>query len=126
MVENWASHAHGGKMTPEEAKSFVVRMKKSLSGMMPGKWLLTIDQDKAIASGVPKENVEKFMKNVEKLQERAATVTVQRFARVVLGKILIKKEKANVSHRNCVAHEILSTEEKYYEQLSIMINVIFK
>lgn len=110
-------------MTPEAAKAFVGMMKKTLSDMMPGKWLITMDEARALASGIPKDKVEKFMKCVEKLKDRAATVTAQRFGRVVLGRGIIRKEKANMEHCTCVAHEILSTEEKYYEQLSIMIDV---
>lgn len=115
-------NSHGGKLSPEEAKGLL-----SKAGAAPGKWLLTlVDTEKASAAGVPQEKAAKFAKGVGKLRERAATVTVQRLGRVVLGRLLIKKEKANVVHRSCVAHEILSTEEKYYEQLSIMIDVPFR
>lgn len=117
-------HSHGGKLTPAEAKALLSKVPKGSPSTTPGKWLLTLgDAEKAAAAGVPKEKAGKFAKGVEKLREKAATVTVQRLGRVVLGRLMMKKEKANVAHRSCVAHEILSTEEKYYEQLSIMIDV---
>ena len=126
-VENWASHSHGGKLSADEAKALTAAMKKTHPSITPGKCLLTLtDAGKAAACGVPQGSAEKFAESVGKLTEKAAAVTAQRFGRVILGRLMIKKEKANVAHRSCVAHEILSTEEKYYEQLSIMIDLFYR
>lgn len=127
MVTKWLSHSHGGKLTPELAKTVTTNMERELSstGKYPtlGAWLINFTEADADAVGVPKESQHKFIEYVKRLVTKVSSVTVQKSFRKYIGKRMIEKEKANEEYREHVAKEILSTEEKYNEQLEIMVDV---
>lgn len=127
MVTKWLSHSHGGKLAPEVAKTVAANMERELAstGKYPtlGAWLINFTEADADAVGVPKESQHKLIEYVSRLITKVSSVTVQRSFRRYLGKRMIEKEKANEEYREHVAREILSTEEKYNEQLEIMVNV---
>lgn len=127
MVGKWLSHSHGGKLSPELAESVIANMERELatSGKYPtlGMWLIDFTEEDAGVVGVPEELRHKFIEYVKRLVTKVSAVTVQRAYRRRIGRRMIEKEKANEEYRANVAREILSTEEKYNEQLEIMVNV---
>lgn len=127
MVSKWLSHSHGGKLSPELAKTVIENMERELAatGKYPtlGAWLINFTEEDADAVGIPKDSQHKFIECVKKLVTRVSSVTVQRAFRRYLGKHMLEKERANEEYRANVAKEILSTEENYNKQLEIMVDV---
>lgn len=126
-VKIWIGHSHGGKQTPEMAETITANMERELTASKKfptlGSWLLNFTEADMDAVGVPKDSQNKFLEYIQRLASKVSSVTVQRAFRRHLGKRLIEKEKANEDYRANVAKEILSTEEKYNEQLGVMVDV---
>lgn len=96
------------------------------AGQTAGAWLCDLTVAGAEAARVPREHAERLVEAVRKFEAKCAAVTIERLARRVLGRQLVREAQRMEKHRTNVARELLATERTYVEQLGIMVDLLYR
>lgn len=128
-MRRWLQAESGGKLPFAVATQVVFPRGTGTcagTGQTAGAWLCGLTVEAAEAARVPREHAERLVEAVRKFEAKCAAVTLERLARRVLGRALVREAQRMEKHRTNVARELLATERTYVEQLGIMVDLLYR